>query len=112
MNHSVSHLKFFGYVAYAHVPDESRNKLDNKAHKCIFVVYSEDTKEYKLYDPVVRKVIINRDVQFVENESWDGTIDINVKIMSNVDNDDMEEEVVQKPHVNQPVAAPSTPMTP
>ena len=30
----------------------------------------------------------------------------------NVDNDDMEEEVVQTPHVSQPVAAPSNPMTP
>ena len=57
-------------------------------------------------------MIISRDVQFVENESWDGTVDINVKIVSNVDNDDMEEEVVQTPHVSQPVATPSTPMTP
>ena len=32
--------------------------------------------------------------------------------MSNVNNDDMEEEVVQIPHVSQPVVAPSTPMTP
>ena len=112
MNHSVSHLKFFGCVAYAHVPDELRRKLDKKGQKCIFVGYSEDTKAYKLYDPVARKVIISRDVQFVENESWDGTVDINVKIVSNVDNDDMEEEVVQTPHVSQPIAAPSIPMTP
>ena len=48
-------------------------------------------------------MIISRDVQFVENESWDGTVDINAKIVSNVDNDDMEEEVVQIPHVIQPV---------
>ena len=65
-----------------------------------------------MYDPVVRKVIISRDVQFVENESWDGTVDINVKIMSNIDNDDMVEEMDQTPHVNQPVVAPSTPMAP
>ena len=68
-----------------------------------FFGYSEDTKAYKLYDPVTRKVIINRDVQFVENESWDGTVDTNVKIVSNVNNDDMAEEVVQTPHVIQPV---------
>ena len=65
-----------------------------------------------MYDPIVGKVIINRDVQFVENESWDVTVDINVKIVSNVDNDDMEEEVIQIPHISQPVTAPSTPMTP
>ena len=30
MNHSVSHLKVFGCVAYAHVPDELRMKLDQR----------------------------------------------------------------------------------
>ena len=28
MNHSVSHLNFFGCVAYVHVPDELRKKLN------------------------------------------------------------------------------------
>ena len=59
MNHSVSHFKVFGCVAYAHVPDELRNKLEMKGHKCIFVDYSEGTKAYKLYDPFARKVIIS-----------------------------------------------------
>ena len=59
MNHSVSHLKVFGCVAYAHVPDELREKLENNGHKCIFVGYFEDTKSYKLYDHVTRKVIIS-----------------------------------------------------
>ena len=77
-----------------------------------FFGYFEDTKAYKLYDLVARKVIIGHDVQFVENESWDGTFDINVKIVSNVDNDDMTEEVAQTTQVRQPVATPSTPMTP
>ena len=63
-----------------------------------------------MYDHVTRKVIISRDVQFFENESWDGTLNINVKIVLNVDNDDIVEEVVQTPHVSQSVAAPSTPM--
>ena len=112
MNHSVSHLKVFGCVAYAHIPDELRRKLDKKGQKCIFVGYSEDTKAYKLYDPVTKKVIISRDVQFVENESWDGTIMKNINILLNVEHDDMTEEVVQIPHVSQPIAAPQTPMTP
>ena len=49
MNHSVSHLKNFGCVAYAHVPDELRRKLDKKGQKYIFLGYYEDTKAYKLY---------------------------------------------------------------
>ena len=62
MKHNIMHFKFFGCVAYAHVPDELRNKLDNKGQKSIFVGYSEDTKAYKLYDPIARKFIINHDV--------------------------------------------------
>ena len=111
MNHNVSHSIFFGCVAYAHVPNALRNKLDKKGHKYIFVGYSEDTKTYKLYDPVVRKLIIYRDVQLAHNESWDGTIAKNVKIVLNIENDDMAEEVVQTPHVSQNVVASSTPRT-
>ena len=112
IKHSVSHLKVFGFAAYAHVPDELRKKLENKAQKCIFVGYSEDTKAYKLYDHVARKVIISRDVQFFENESWDGIVNINVTIVSNVDNDDMVEEVAQTPQISQPVATPTNPIIP
>jgi hypothetical protein len=33
----VSHLRVFSYIAYVHVPDEKRSKLDPKAKKCIFI---------------------------------------------------------------------------
>jgi len=36
----VSHLEMFGYIAYVHVPDEKRSKLDPKAKKRIFIGYS------------------------------------------------------------------------
>jgi len=36
----VSHFKLFGYIAYVHVPDAKRSKLDPKVKKCIFVGYS------------------------------------------------------------------------
>jgi hypothetical protein len=62
LKHNVAHLKVFGCVAYAHVPDELIRKMENKGQKCIFFGYSEETKGYKLYDPVARKVIINHDV--------------------------------------------------
>ena len=67
MNHSVSHLKFFCCVAYAHVLDELRKKLDKKGQKCVFSGYSEYTKAYKLYDPIARKVASTHDIQFIIN---------------------------------------------
>ena len=76
-----------------------------------FVGYSEETKAYKLYDHVTRKLIISRDVQFVENESWDGIVENNVKIVSNVEHHGMTGELVQTPHASQSVTASSNPMT-
>ena len=75
-----------------------RKKLVNKGQKCIFVGYSEETKGYKLYDPVTRKVIISRDVQFIENEAWDGTIEKTMKIIDTMEHDDIKDEVFQKPY--------------
>ncbi|MCO5559564.1 hypothetical protein L7F22_013165 [Adiantum nelumboides] len=36
-NPDVSHFKVFGCIAYVHVPDELRTKLDPKAEKCVFI---------------------------------------------------------------------------
>jgi len=97
----VAQLKVFGCVTYTHVLDEMRNKLDKKEHKFIFVEYSEDIRAYKLYDPVIRKVIINQDVQFVENEEWDGSVEKTFKIINAIMHDDIEEEEVQTPCTSQ-----------
>ena len=72
---SVSHLRVFGSVAYAHVPKEWRGKLEDKSEKWILIGYSEQSKAYKLYNPVTKKTIIRRDVVFKERESWNGTVD-------------------------------------
>ena len=56
----------FGYVAYVHVPEEMRRKLDERSHKCIFVGYSEESKAYRLYNPITKKYVISRDVVFKE----------------------------------------------
>jgi len=36
----VSHLKVFGCIAYVHVPDQKKSKLEPKVEKCIFIGYS------------------------------------------------------------------------
>ena len=41
---TVSHLKVFGSVAYAHLPDQRRMKLEDKSKWYIFIEYDEKTK--------------------------------------------------------------------
>jgi hypothetical protein len=41
-----------------------------------------------LYDLVARKSIINGNVQFVENEAWDGSIENKVKIIDAMEYDE------------------------
>ena len=59
----------FACVAYAHVPKEKRKILDDKGVKFIFTGYSSESKAYRLYDPLNKKMILSRDVEFLENQS-------------------------------------------
>ncbi|PNX88851.1 copia-type polyprotein, partial [Trifolium pratense] len=45
-------------------------KLDPKSIKCIHLGVSEESKAYKLYDPIQKKIIISRDVVFDEKQGW------------------------------------------
>ena len=63
---SLSHLMVFGCDAYVHVPKGKRTKLDSKSEKCIFIRYKDGLKGYKLWNPVIRKVVYSRDVLFRE----------------------------------------------
>jgi hypothetical protein len=67
---SVTHLRVFGCVAYAKIPDARMTKLDDKSEKCIFVGYGDRRIGYKLYNPIIKKVIMSRDVIFEEDKSW------------------------------------------
>lgn len=67
---TVSHLRVFGSIAYVHVPCQRRSKLDDRSKKHIFIGYDKQSKGYKLYNPSTRKVIMSRDVEFDEEETW------------------------------------------
>jgi hypothetical protein len=66
----VSHLRMFGCIAYVHVLDEKRSKLDPKVDKCIFIGYSLKQKGYRCFNPSIRKLQVSRDVVFDEMVSW------------------------------------------
>eukprot|EP01018_Ginkgo_biloba_P029277 Gb_13701 [translate_table: standard] len=66
----VTHFRVFGCMAYVHIPDKKRKKLDAKPQLCIFVVYSEETKGYRFYNLITKQFIVSRDVLFNEGGVW------------------------------------------
>ena len=89
----VEHLRFFGCAAYAHLPKEHRKKLDVKGVKCILTGYSSESNSYTLYDLITKKIIISRDVKFLENQSWDELVDESSGTSSKVSIIDDHEDV-------------------
>nr|GEW88413.1 retrovirus-related Pol polyprotein from transposon TNT 1-94 [Tanacetum cinerariifolium] len=71
---TVSHLRVFGSIAYVHVLSQRRLNLDDRSEKHVFVGYDKQSKGYKLYNSVTRKVVVSRDVEFDEEGSWDWSI--------------------------------------
>lgn len=58
-----SKLCIFGYPAYFHVTE---SKLDPQIKKFVFLGFSIGVKEFRLWCPKLKKVIISRDVTFNE----------------------------------------------
>ncbi len=57
----VEHLRVFGCDAYTHIPRFESKKVG----------YGQETKGYRLYDPIRQKVLHSRDVRFNEDEKDD-----------------------------------------
>ena len=121
---NVSNLKVFGCVAYAHIPENMRNKLEEKSRKCVFVGYPEGTKGFKLYDLSKKSFIRSRDVIFDETKFHNFTskqsinqesnfeylvnesVELPYVVQNNNENDDVVQNEIPEPvpeNRNQPV---------
>ncbi|WJZ84648.1 hypothetical protein VitviT2T_004242 [Vitis vinifera] len=67
---NVDYFRVFGCIGHVHVPDNKRNKLDDKSFQCVLLGVSEESKAYRLYDPVSKKIVVSRDVVFEEDKCW------------------------------------------
>jgi hypothetical protein len=69
---NVSFLRIFGSVAYALIHSDDRAKIDKKSKKCIFVGYSDEIKDYQLFNSTKRcfwwKAEPSQHLTFLENE--------------------------------------------
>jgi len=49
-----------------YISSDERSKLDPKSKKCVFVGYSKCVKGFKFWDPISKKMVINKDAVFDE----------------------------------------------
>ena len=60
-------------MAYAHVPDAQRQKLDKKVMKFRFIGYSIQSKCYRVLDEETLRIYVWRDVVFIDQDFGQGT---------------------------------------
>jgi len=77
---SYDHLKVFGCKAFVHIPQDERLKLDDKTRQCIFLGYGLDEFEYKLFDPIAKKVMRSHDVVFLEDQTIEDIVKTKVQV--------------------------------
>ncbi|MCO5556910.1 hypothetical protein L7F22_010465 [Adiantum nelumboides] len=88
---NASHFKVFGCIAYVHVLDDLRTKLDLKVSKYVFIGYSIEQKGNKCYNFVTCQVRVNKDVVFDEMATWYANVkddigaDVNKSMAKNLD---------------------------
>jgi hypothetical protein len=63
---SLRQLRVFGCLAFVHVPQGNRKKLDYRVSPSAFVGYRISTKHYFVYDPLAKMIHRSRDVVLSE----------------------------------------------
>lgn len=97
---TVEHFRIFGCMAHVHVPSVRRTKLDDKSFIYVLLGVSEESKGYRLYDPIAKKIVVSRDVIFEEEKQWDWDVSYKDQILvdlkcgedSETENDEEETE--------------------
>jgi transposase InsO family protein len=63
---AVKHLKTFGCLVYVRNTTPHLKKLEDRGRKMVFIGYEHDSKAYRAYNPVTKRVHVTRDVVFDE----------------------------------------------
>jgi len=65
---TLSHLRIFGSEAYVYIDKQFRKKFDPKAKKMILVGYQAESTNYRLYDPISKKIAVSRNAVIHEGK--------------------------------------------
>ncbi|GKV32259.1 hypothetical protein SLEP1_g40876 [Rubroshorea leprosula] len=101
----VDYFRIFGCIAYAHVSDQKRSKLDDKGEKCIFLGVSDQSKAYRLYNPLTKKIIISRDNSEGQTQQTGGLTSANLEVSKQTAEESLPTEV----ELNTEGSLPTTP---
>lgn len=69
-----SHMRIFGSDAYVYIPKQKVTKFEARAEKRILVGYDSESPNYRVYDPVTKRISISRHVAFNERGQGEPTI--------------------------------------
>ncbi|KAK2973657.1 hypothetical protein RJ640_017029 [Escallonia rubra] len=102
----LGHLNFEGLKLLSTMNMQRKN-LDDKSEKFIFIDYIQQSKGYKLYNPVDKKIKVSRDMTFDEKSSWVWTVrDKEQYVFYPIDTDrkEREEELIEPVTPSSPIA--------
>ena len=63
---NVSNLRVFGSTTWAQIPLDKRRDLQPQSIECLFIIYPNESKVFKLLDIRAKQIIIERSVMFDE----------------------------------------------
>lgn len=66
----MKYFRVWGSLAYVYISDEKRGKFDDKSFICVMFGFFDELKGYRLYNSIIKKIMVSKDVVFEEIKGW------------------------------------------